>query len=59
MMLFVGAKREIFPDGSRFEGVGIKPDVAVAPTADDIRHGRDEALEAARRSLTAAGAPAK
>jgi C-terminal processing protease CtpA/Prc len=27
----VGAKREISPDGSPFEGVGIKPDVAVAP----------------------------
>ncbi len=47
MMLMVGAKREMFPDGSRFEGVGIKPDVEAAPTIEDIRRGRDRALESA------------
>jgi carboxyl-terminal processing protease len=53
MMLMIGAKREIFPDGTRFEGLGIKPDVEVACTVLDIRHGRDAALEAARKSLAA------
>jgi hypothetical protein len=53
MLAFVGAKRESFPDGSRFEGVGIRPDVEVAPTVDDIRAGRDVALDAARRLLLA------
>ncbi len=46
------AKRESFPDGSRFGGVG--PDVEVVPSLDDIRAGRDVVLEAARRRLLAA-----
>jgi carboxyl-terminal processing protease len=57
MMLLVGSKREIFPNGTRFEGIGIKSDVEVARTVLDIRHGRDAVLEAARKSLAAA--PAK
>ena len=51
MTVLVGAKREMFPDGSRFEGVGIKPDVEIAPTAEDIRQGKDVVLEAARKRL--------
>lgn len=51
MMIMIGAKREMFPDGSRFEGVGIKPDLEVSPSADDIRQGRDPALELARTRL--------
>jgi len=27
----VGAKRQMFPDGSRFEGVGIAPDIGIDP----------------------------
>jgi carboxyl-terminal processing protease len=53
MQVFVGAKRETFPDGSRFEGVGIHPDVEVAPGPDDVRAGRDVVLEAALRQLAA------
>ena len=59
MLVLVGAKRETFPDGSRFEGVGIRPDVEVAPSLDDIRAGRDVALEEARRRLLAAEAPGR
>ena len=51
MMIMVGAKREMFPDGSRFEGVGIKPDLEVSPSTDDIRQGRDSTLELARKHL--------
>jgi carboxyl-terminal processing protease len=54
MLVFVGAKRESFPDGSRFEGVGIRPDVEIAPNLDDVRAGRDVVLETARRRLLAA-----
>jgi C-terminal processing protease CtpA/Prc len=36
-----------FGDGSRFQNVGIVPDVPVAPTVDGIRAGRDEVLEKA------------
>lgn len=49
MRVRVGAKRERIPDGSPFEGVGIAPDVAVAPTAADLHAGRDPVLEAALR----------
>jgi len=51
MLALIGAKRETFPDGTRFEGVGIRPDLEVAPTAEDLRAGRDVALEAARQRL--------
>lgn len=51
MMVWVGAKHEMFPDGSRFEGVGIKPDVEIRPTVEDIKQGRDAALGAARKHL--------
>jgi carboxyl-terminal processing protease len=48
----VSSKRESFPDGSPFEGVGIQPDVEVHPTLDDLRTGADpvlaKALELAR-----------
>ena len=57
MMALVGAKRETFPDGTRFEGVGIRPDLEMAPTVDDIRAGRDVVLEAARQRLLAAERP--
>ena len=44
MMLNVSAVRHVFPDGSRFEGVGIAPDVAVETTPEDLRAGRDAVL---------------
>ena len=47
MRIAVGTKREFFPDGSRFEGVGITPDIEVLPTAADLRAGRDPELERA------------
>ena len=54
MQAIVGSKHEMFPDGSPFEGVGIRPDVEVAPSVDDIRAGRDVVLEAAKQRLLAA-----
>ena len=47
MRIAVGTKREFFPDGSRFEGVGIAPDIEVLPTAADLSAGRDAELERA------------
>jgi carboxyl-terminal processing protease len=44
----VSTKREMFPDGSEFEGVGIAPDVTVEPTPDDLKAGRDSVLARAR-----------
>ena len=43
----IGTKRAYFPDGSRYEGVGIAPDIEIFPTADDLRAGRDPVLEKA------------
>jgi carboxyl-terminal processing protease len=51
MMAMIGAKREMFPDGSPFEGVGIAPDSQVSPTAEDVRAGRDVVLAAALKAL--------
>jgi len=44
MSFRVGAKRQLMLDGTRFEGVGIPVDVAVAPTVEDLREGRDPVL---------------
>lgn len=45
--LAIGAKREFFPDGSPFEGVGIEPDIELLPTVEDVRKGRDPVLDRA------------
>ena len=47
MQFRVGAKRMYFPDGSEFEGVGIKPDIEVGPSPADIKADRDPVLERA------------
>jgi carboxyl-terminal processing protease len=44
-MVIVGAKRAYFPDGSPFEGIGIKPDIEIKPTIEDIKEGEDPVLE--------------
>jgi len=53
--IFVGAKRAYMPDGSRFEGVGIAPDVEIKLEKIDLRKGKDKifdmALEVSRRYL--------
>ena len=54
MQAIVGSKREMFPDGGRFEGVGIRPDVEVSPTVEDLLAERDVVLEGARARLLAA-----
>ena len=45
MSLRIAVKRYYFPDGSEFEGVGIKPDVEVHTTIEDLKKGRDPILE--------------
>jgi carboxyl-terminal processing protease len=44
----VGAKREYFPDGAEFEGIGVMPDIAIEPTPADLRTGSDPVLAMAR-----------
>jgi C-terminal processing protease CtpA/Prc len=43
--LWFTGMRVKFGDGSRFQNIGITPDVPVAPTVEGIRAGRDEVLE--------------
>lgn len=44
MGVSVSTKREYFPDGSIFEGVGVAPDIDVQTTIEDLRAGRDPVL---------------
>jgi C-terminal processing protease CtpA/Prc len=41
MTLIVGSKREMFADGSQFEGIGTAPDILVGLAVDDVRRGID------------------
>jgi len=47
MILNIAAVHHTFPDGARFEGVGITPDISVEVTPDDLRTGRDPVLKKA------------
>jgi C-terminal processing protease CtpA/Prc len=47
MVLRVSSKRYYLPDGSAFEGVGIKPDVEVRPSLADWKAGRDPVFDKA------------
>lgn len=48
MAVGVSAKREYFPGGTNFEGVGVPPDIPVHTAAGDLRKGRDPVLEKVR-----------
>jgi carboxyl-terminal processing protease len=48
MMLNIASVRHTFPDGSRFKGIGIAPDVEVGPTVQDLKSGKDVVLEKAQ-----------
>jgi C-terminal processing protease CtpA/Prc len=43
----VCTKRDTYPDGKEFVGLGVRPHKLVAPTVADVRAGRDTVLEAA------------
>lgn len=43
----VCTKQDLLPDGTKFVGVGIKPDIVVPWTVADVRAGRDPQLERA------------
>lgn len=47
----VCTKRDRYPDGTEFVGVGVLPDLAVRPTVADVQAGRDPVLDAAVRAL--------
>jgi len=47
----VCTKKDSYPDGKAFVGVGVQPQLHVAPKLSDFRQGRDTVLEAAIASL--------
>ncbi|HDS1578111.1 TPA: hypothetical protein QEL15_000129 [Stenotrophomonas maltophilia] len=47
MVAFICSKRDTYPDGKEFVGVGVTPQVKLSPTIADHRAGRDTVLEAA------------
>jgi C-terminal processing protease CtpA/Prc len=47
----ISAKRDFYPDGREFIGLGVQPDVLVGATVEDIRAGRDIVLERALNHL--------
>jgi carboxyl-terminal processing protease len=49
--MLICTKRDEFPDGRRFVGFGIQPDLVVAPTVGDLLAKRDAALERAIQEL--------
>jgi len=59
IMARVCTKRDAYPDGTEWNGVGILPTVPVRPTVAALRAGRDPVLEAALRALATSGKPAK
>jgi carboxyl-terminal processing protease len=50
----VCTKRDSYPDGKEFVGVGVQPHIAVQPKLVDFRNGRDTVLEAAFNELKSA-----
>ncbi|GGF18092.1 S41 family peptidase [Hymenobacter cavernae] len=50
-MARICTKRDTYPNGKEFVGVGVQPQVMVHPTMRDIRSGRDTILEAALKQL--------
>ena len=40
----VSTKRDCFPDGSGFEGLGVKPDIEIPLTSTATRNGTDDVL---------------
>jgi carboxyl-terminal processing protease len=56
IMARVCTKRDAYPDGTEWNGIGIQPTVAAHPTVAALQAGQDPVLAAALRYL---GAPAK
>ncbi len=53
MSFRISTKREYFPDGRQFEGVGVKPNKSIPLTPDELRSGVDTQLELAVKTVLA------
>ena len=47
----VCSKRDLYPDGKVFVGVGVQPDIKISPKVADVISGRDTVLEGALEYL--------
>ncbi len=47
----VCAKRETYPDGKKFVGIGIAPDIIINPTIEDLQNGKDSVKDKALELL--------
>jgi len=52
----VCTKRDSYPDGKEFVGVGVQPDMVARQSIAELRAGRDAVLQAALRELKASSA---
>ncbi|UCH15081.1 MAG: hypothetical protein JSV22_03725 [Bacteroidales bacterium] len=50
-LVLICSKKDIFPDGTEFVGYGIEPDIEVNVTIDDIKNGKDKALNIALKDI--------
>ena len=48
----VCTKRDLYPDGKVFVGVGVQPNITIKPNIVDIKTGKDTVLEAALKYLS-------
>ncbi len=52
MELWVGARRQWFPDGRPFEGVGVRPDIVLELQPADFRAGATDRVSACATRLS-------
>ncbi len=52
LMARVCTKRDLYPDGKVFVGIGVQPDIKISPKVADIIAGRDTVLEGALEYLS-------
>lgn len=52
------SKKDLYPDGRPFVGCGVKPDIEVTPTVQDLIDGYDRTLQTALRYLASPAADA-
>ena len=50
-LVLICTKKDFFPDGTEFVGYGIKPDIEVKVTIEDIRNNKDEILNVAIKDI--------
>jgi C-terminal processing protease CtpA/Prc len=52
----ISTKRDVYPDGREFIGLGVQPDIEVKPTVEAFLSGKDDVLERALATLLAESA---